>query len=1156
MCVITKIFALLHHEFLNRFSPHPSLLHPNQFLSSLGWYSFLLNFLKPSLGNILYDLETNTLSGFTTETADWILSSYVTAGVKFYNCGGNYILGGYNVLGGATGQYIQRTYSSLPTHNQIYLQMRFYQIDSWDQLVNGPDYFSISIDGTSFTGWSLSFEYPGAYSLCGDPNLGFEDFVFTISLAYPHSASSLTLRMITGTNQLSSDESFGFRDIKIEFLTVSTPYFSLCAPGAPSSYLSASRCPTSCTTSGNSIQPAGYGFCSSPSCSISCKRCSDTATKCTLCETGSYLVGTTCYSACNYPLSTKTLGGVIYCETPCPGQYVWWDQSCSPSCAYTTTYGSYAVVGATTNTFSECTYPCGINQYLYWNTSCLSSCPSPLISTTYKGRKFCEYPCGASQYLYWNGSCINSCPSPLSPEIQGTSQQRNFCWYSCQPSEYLYWNGSCLSTCPSPLSPETQGTIQQRNFCWFGCQPTEYLYWNQSCSSRCPIPLVKYNLSGNLFCFLPCDMPNIYWYEDFFCRKECNFPYNLIYRDSVYQCLKPCPRPSEWFYDLEKKCSDTCELPYERQLINGIKVCHITASTLASELELIESLSGLLEPLGKVTSAIIKTVLIPELSSARSPLLVQLSTIVQYIRYIRINYPWRLRLLFAANGHKLISLNIDFSIPNWVQDKLDDYPLPDVFEKYDLDSNFINNLWDFMGTALLLILSLFILLLLRKLLSKHRKVCHIITRILQSLRWNTLLAMICADCGDIILYSSLHIRNTPLDSTTAIISLIIILLVLIFIAVILGICLKILRDFHLHQQKRTPAKGQDWLEKWKGYEILYDEIEQDSLFSLAYMAIYIIKTILFFAIIANLYEYPFLQSVLLNAINLLIFGYLLYYKPLKNRVNIIQLFINEIIGDIELICVLALAQMDKEGTDDPYARFDLGNIIIVIIVTFYVLGVVFLVIEGILFFIRAYKTWKEMRAQGIKNPFKMIKALLFGELDKVPPLEPTLDLSQNSSMLNLNTITPTAHFQNNYFQKPHSKSIIHPGSEIIKARRPRIMSNIPARPSPKRITKISAQNIEPEIQVSAPNRMMARKPKNKIRTYETIQEEIMRNKNGNQKQSQNRIRSRNRNPSRFILQNFDPSLPPNMNLPQNRGRSNTQIPHSNPPVHELFWLNK
>jgi len=648
-------------------------------------------------------------------------------------------------------------------------------------------------------------------------------------------------------------------------------------------------------------------------------------------------------------------------------------------------------------------------------------------------------------------------------------------------------------------------------------------------------------------------MPNIYWYEDFFCRKECSFPYNLIYRDSVYQCLKPCPRPSEWFYDLEKKCSDICELPYARQLINEIKVCHITASTLASELKLIESLSGLLEPLGKVTSAIIKTVLIPELNNPRSPLLVQLSSIVQYIRYMKINYPWRLQLLFEANGAKLISLNIDFSIPNWVQDKLDDYPLPDVFEKYDLDSNFINNLWDFMGTALLALFSLFVLLLLRRLLKKHRKICHIITKILQSLRWNTLLAMICADCGDIILYSSLHIQNTPLNDTTAIISLITILFVLSFIVVILGICLKILIDFHHHQQKRTPPKNQDWLEKWKGYEILYDEIEQDSLFSLAYMGIYIIKTILFFAIIANLYEYPFLQSILLNATNLLIFGYLLYYKPLKNRANLIQLFINEILGDIELVCVLALAQMDREGTDDPYARFDLGNIIIVIIVTFYVLGVVFLAIEGVLFFIQAYKIWKQMRAQGIRNPFKMIGALLFGELDKVPPPEPTLDLSQNSSMLTLNTMTPPAHFQNNYFQKSHSKSIIHPGSEVIKARKPRIMSEIPSYSSPKRITpfhssKISAQNqnTEGEIQASSSNRVVTRKPKNKTRTFHSIREEIIRNKN----------RNPSRNPSRFIGQNFDPSLQPNVNLTRNRGRSHTQFQRSSPPVHELFWLNE
>ena len=1020
--------------------------------------------------------------------------------------------------------------------------MRFYQLDSWDLADN--DYFSLSIDGNSITGWALNYLYSGVYSLCG--NTGFPDFEFTISLAYPHSASSLTLRMISGTNEDTINESFGFRDIKIEFLTNTSPYFSLCAPGVPSSYLPASRCQTSCTSSGNSISPSNYGFCFPLSCSANCKRCSDTSTGCTSCPTGSFLVGRTCSPTCDSPLSTKLLGGVTYCETPCPGQYAWWDGTCSSPCSYTTTYGTYVMAGTTVNTFQVCTYPCATNEFLYWNTSCLSSCPSPLLTTSYRNRNFCEYPCTSSEYLSWNGSCLSACPSPLSPETQGTIQQRNFCWYTCPETQYLYWNGSCLSTCPSPLSPETQGTTQQRNFCWYTCDVTEYLYWNQSCLNNCTIPLLNFNLAGNLFCFLPCSMPSIYWYQDLHCRRQCNFPYFLLYRDSVYQCLKPCSRPSEYFYDLEKECHDTCELPYVRQVINEIKVCHITSSTLSSEIERIEKTAGLLEVLGQTTSAILKAVIIPELSSPRSPLLAQLSSILQYIRYMRINYPWRVRLLFQANGTKPISLNFDFNIPNWVQDKLDDYPLPDVFEKYSLESNFINNMWDLMTTALLVIFVIFVLLLLRRLLKKYRKICYIITRILQSLQWNTLLAMICADSGEIIFYASLHIQNTPLGSTISIASLIITLLMIFFVLVTLGICFKILLAFHLQKQKRTPSGTPDWLEKWKGYEILYEEIEQESLFSLAYMAIYVIRSLLFFAIIANLYEYPLIQSLLLNLINLLIFCYLLYNKPLKSRLNIIQLFINEILGDIQTVCVLALANMDREETDDPYARFTLGNIIIAISIVFYVLGVVCLALEGVLFSRKTYQTWKEMRARGIRNPFKMIKILLFGEPSQTHPDKTTLELSLNSSMLNLSTRTDPVHFLNNHFQKPHSNTSFNSGSGI-KTRRPRIPSEVTSYPSAERFTpfsgsKFDARKTRFEIQPSRPKRVVSQIPQRKIQHqhHQTKREEINRNKNT----------------SGLMLQNFSPPFQPNINFTRGRGSSNARIKRPSRPVHQPYWSNK
>jgi len=387
-------------------------------------------------------------------------------------------------------------------------------------------------------------------------------------------------------------------------------------------------------------------------------------------------------------------------------------------------------------------------------------------------------------------------------------------------------------------------------------------------------------------------------------------------------------------------------------------VCHIEGSTLEAEKNKIKSTAQAIETLGKVTSTILKATSIPQLSTPRSALLIQLSALMQYIRYMRINYPWRVQLLFQSNDASMISLSIDFSIPNKIQDKFDNYPLPDVFEKYSLNSNFINNMWDLLNTFLLVILSIITLLLLKPRFKKSPKVTSLLTRILRSLRWNIPLAMISSGTGEIIFFASLQIKNTPIGSAISIISFLISLLMTFWIIVVLVICLRILRGFHLHKQKIAPVRdtkptssdnNKNWLQKWIGYEVLYEEIEERYLFSLAYMVIYMIRAIFFFAIIANAYEHPLAQSILINIVNLSIFIYLLWYKPLKDLWNTIQLFINEILGNIITICVLVLAIMDRAEIEARYSRSTIGNVMIIVIFIFYILGMVFLIIEGVLF---------------------------------------------------------------------------------------------------------------------------------------------------------------------------------------------------------------
>ena len=502
-------------------------------------------------------------------------------------------MGGSGTSGASAyyGNYWTKYYSGIgiPAHNQVNVTYTVYAVDSWDGTTS-DDHYSTSVDGVMITCWHFSAFAGYAYDFCGTSS--FSDFpAVRAYLTFPHTATSMTVTFTNYLDQVSTDESLGIRDIQYDFVTMASPALSICgrSNGTP---LPEWACP--CSTTNQYMNPPNSGTCfpcytlcatctagtatdctscypgyylsggQCLQCSSNCATCSGTATTCTSCNSGWFMVGTTCYSSCNSPLYSYVSSGVTYCATPCPGEYVMWDGSCSTTCAYSTAYSTFAISAVTVDTFAECTYPCSSNEYLYFNGSCLSTCPSPLTTLTYYSRGFCDYSCPSSDYLYWNGSCLSTCPSPLSGEVEGTSTTRKFCWYTCQPSEYLYWNGSCLSTCPAPLSGETEGTYLQRKFCWYTCQPTEYLYWNESCLSTCPSPLSPETQGTNLprqFCWYTCQ-PNQYLYWNGSCIDTCPSPLSGETQGTYLQrnfCWYIC-MPWQWLY-WDETCQETCDFP-------------------------------------------------------------------------------------------------------------------------------------------------------------------------------------------------------------------------------------------------------------------------------------------------------------------------------------------------------------------------------------------------------------------------------------------------------------------------------------------------------------------------------------------------------------------------------------------------------------------
>ena len=860
-------------------------------------------------GNILYDLEFQGLN-FETEAQSWSCSApLVTTGTKTSQCALNTVLGGYNIMGPygqqVKGQYWSKTYTDLPTHNSIKIQIKIFPIDSWDV---ASDSFDIYLDTNYFPLWKMSMTQDpstSSNSTCGDPSFP-EPSPFIVYLTIPHTSTTLLLKIVNQADEASNNESLGFRDIILTFLNEATPlsntYCGVTTSGYP---LLSNACP--CGT-GTSMTSTNSGVCGP--CDSSCATCNAAgASSCTSCAAGKYLTST---------------GSCVQCTSHCA--------KCS---------------GAPDFCLS-----CDSGYYLV-GSSCYPSCDSPLIKASYPGGvNYCESPCPAGKYAYWNSTCSTQCDSPLDPQTVSTYQVCNF-----------------------PCSSKSL-----------------YLYTNGTCAPNCPLPLLALNHPDVSFCFLPCSSPNIYWYKNASCLPTCNYPYLVIPYSGVLQCLSPCQKSSDYYYENDKKCYPECESPYEKQLYDVIKVCHLDIAVSLGETKNAESTANNIKSQGEYTSGGMKAASAIASNNPGSALLGGLSAMLQYIRYMKVNYPPKVQILFLLSARNPITLGFDFDIPDYIQERFDDYPLPDVFEKYSINSNFVNNLWDVLGTLLLILLIIFGIILLEKILTKCPKVHLVFTKILQLAKWNLPIMLICSSSGDIFFYSSLQFQTLHLNSTASVICFLLSLLMLGSVVFIFGVILFIVRSFHLKKSSIHSKKP-----VWKGYEILYVDYEEKSLLSLSYMALFIVRGAIFNLTIANLYNFPLTQSIIINFFNLLMFAYILYFRPLKDLINVAQLFITEGMLNGTGISVLILAIQDKMGSHNQETRNGIGNVILFIIKSFNILALVFMGIGLLSFLISAYRIWKRLNSQGIKSPFAMLGALLSEEPKIEKAMIPKLTLSTSTS---------------------------------------------------------------------------------------------------------------------------------------------------------------
>ena len=595
-----------------------------------------------------------------------------------------------------------------------------------------------------------------------------------------------------------------------------------------------------------------------------------------------------CQSGCIAPLSPRTDRGKDFCDYPCTTeQFLYADGSCASSC-------NSPFTQRVTNSRNFCDFPCSSpTPYWYWNSTCQTSCDPPLTITTKYSKSFCNFPCSDGKYLYYNSSCLEFCDLPFQAWSYGIEK---YCSTPCTLStDFYYWNGSCISTCSSPLVQQTLGT---QNWCVYPCKANQFLYVDGSCGEVCDTYLVATEEAGYKYCNSPCDATNEFLYWNGSCLSSCPSPFrNETITNIGKKCYKPCENDLFYYDEKAGVCSETCANPSQNK----------------SDLYLV---CGPAVTVDEAEASTILDLILKAPSSTGEVTLVTLVKQMQYIRYIDMGVPPRLERFLQSKGRNILSIRYGQEEIESLLEKFVSRPLPEIFEKREVHSNFLINFWQEITSWAVVVIA-------AVLFTIFEGICRIkgwvnarvfFEKLNTITKWNFCLILVMTSVNDIIFYGVVELTSWAEagtgSSALSTFSLEVSLVALgIFIGLIFGL-IYMARAFQTARERalldRDDEELREFLTKRKDSQVLYRGFRHNTTPNKYFLVFYIMRMSLPALIAALLYSYPMVQITLYLVINVAILGYIIVMKPLARIINFIQLIIFESIMLIINICLLLL----------------------------------------------------------------------------------------------------------------------------------------------------------------------------------------------------------------------------------------------------------
>ena len=339
-----------------------------------------------------------------------------------------------------------------------------------------------------------------------------------------------------------------------------------------------------------------------------------------------------------------------------------------------------------------------------------------------------------------------------------------------------------------------------------------------------------------------------------------------------------------------------------------------------------------------------------------------------YIRYMKINYPTKLQLMLDHSRSDDLSFQFGFGMPSSLANKFPQHPLPYVFAKYHLQSNFLVSYWTTMSSLLIVFCLSFTISMMVYFLKNYRKYRVFLQQISKVLRWNFILMIFFSSLDGIVLSTSLNLRTSINKSSSNIISLLFCVIVNIAMFAAFVLVVYVARDARKLKHTTHPENSKAVVhakKKWERYKIVLKDLKTDKLLQHCFFFFYMFRIYVFYLIISYLYEYPLIQTILIMLLHLFIMSYLVIMRPFTSRLAVVQCLSDEITMLIVNISLLVLAISDKQGIHTGTVRSLSSNLIIYANFWLNISAILFLACILVVGLRKGYRAAKEHVSKGI-----------------------------------------------------------------------------------------------------------------------------------------------------------------------------------------------